>query len=149
MLLNSVFETEYLLIYLYTTPFPEKFWRLWNALTSRICYLLILFNLYLINYSTKQNFVCFHLTNIIKFFIYKQMLVLMAAHSKKASTEACVSSTFLIIAMLVVWKLRILIVKVLQAKSLSNLAWFKTSDAQQSVSVVVWFSFSWWAIHFQ
>ncbi len=46
-------------------------------------------------------------------------------------------------------ELRILIVKVLQAKFVSSLSWNKTSDAQQSVIAVVWLSFSWLVIHFQ
>ncbi len=44
-----------------------------NAIKSRICDLLILFNIYLIDKSTKKTFPKFSLTNVNVFCIYEQI----------------------------------------------------------------------------
>ncbi len=80
-------QNIYLFIY---NPIYRKVTALVKSPDIKECYLLILFNLYLIDQSTKNNFQCFNLANIILFCKYKQMLILMAAtHSKKVWTQAC------------------------------------------------------------
>ncbi len=77
---HDTFVCMFYMLYLSTAPIPEK---------SRICDLLILFNFYLIDESTKKRFPKFSLTNVNLFCKHEQILFLTAAtHSKKVGTEA-------------------------------------------------------------